>query len=143
MDKQQTAVKNFLMKAYYMDERINSKLEQVASLNELAIKATSTMSDMPGSPNRNIHKTEDIIVKILDLQMEIQEDANELLNLKRMIRRCIKQVEDPECQIILEERYLRMVKWEQIATTLNMSMRKVFRLHDETLKKIVIPESWQ
>ena len=32
---------------------------------------------------------------------------------------------------------------EQIATTLNMSMRKVFRLHDETLKKIVIPESWQ
>ena len=45
MDKQQMAVKNFLMKAYYMDERINSKLEQVASLNELAIKATSTMSD--------------------------------------------------------------------------------------------------
>ena len=88
------------MKAYYMDERINSKLEQVASLNELAIKATSTMSDMPGSPNRNIHKTEDIIVKILDLQREIQEDANELLNLKQVIRRCIKQVEDPECQII-------------------------------------------
>ena len=143
MDKQQTAVKNFLMKAYYMDERINSKLEQVASLNELAIKATSTMSDMPGSPNRNIHKTEDIIVKILDLQREIQEDANELLNLKQVIRRCIKQVEDPECQIILEERYLRMVKWEQITATLNMSMRKVFRLHDETLKKIVIPESWQ
>ena len=85
MDKQQTAVKNFLMKAYYMDERINSKLEQVASLNELAIKATSTMSDMPGSPNRNIHKTEDIIVKILDLQREIQEDANELLNLKQVI----------------------------------------------------------
>ena len=50
---------------------------------------------------------------------------------------------DPEGQVILEERYLRMVKWEQIATTLNMSMRKVFRLHDETLKKIVIPESWQ
>ena len=56
---------------------------------------------------------------------------------------CIKQVPDPEGQIILEERYLRMVKWEQIAATLNMSMRKVFRLHDETLKKIMIPESWQ
>ena len=143
MDKQQMAVKNFLMKAYYMDERINSKLEQVASLNELAIKATSTMSDMPGSPNRNIHKSEDIIVKILDLQREIQQDANELLNLKQMIRRCIKQVPDPEGQIILEERYLRMVKWEQIATTMKMSMRTVFRLHDESLKKIVIPESWQ
>ena len=41
MDKQQTAVKNFLMKAYYVDEHINSKLEQVASLNELAVKATA------------------------------------------------------------------------------------------------------
>ena len=80
MDKQQTAVKDFLMKAYYVDERINSKLEQVASLNELAKKAASTVSDMPGSPNRNIYKTEDIIVKILYLQREIQEDANELQN---------------------------------------------------------------
>ena len=82
-------------------------------------------------------------LKSLDLQREIPEDANELLSWKQMIRQCIKQVPDPEGQIILEERYLRMVKWEQIATTLNMSMRKVFRLHDETLKKIVIPESWQ
>src|SRR5699024_216354 len=143
MDKQQTAVKNFMVEVAFIANSINSKLEQVASLNELAVKATSTMSDMPGSPNRNIHKTEDIIVKILDLQREIQEDANELLNLKQMIRRCIKQVPDPESQIILEERYLRMVKWEQIATTMKMSMRTVFRLHDESLKKIVIPESWQ
>ena len=55
MDKQQMEVKNFLMKAYYMDQRIDSKLEQMASLNELARKATSAVSDMPGSPNRNIH----------------------------------------------------------------------------------------
>lgn len=117
-----------------VDERINSKLEQMASLNGLAIKETSTMSDMPGSPNRNIHKTEDIIVKILDLQREIQKDANELLNLKQEICQCIKQVPDPEGQVILKEMYLRMMKWEQIATILNMSIRKVFQLHDESLK---------
>lgn len=46
MDKQQMEVKNFLMKAYYMDQRIDSKLEQMASLNELARKATSAVSDM-------------------------------------------------------------------------------------------------
>ena len=108
MDKQQMEVKNFLMKAYYMDQRIDSKLEQMASLNELARKATSAVSDMPGSPNRNIHKTEDIIVKILELQEEIQSDIR-----------------------------------EQIAVILNMSTRKVFRIHDEMLKKITIPEIWQ
>lgn len=135
MDKQQMEVKNFLMKAYYMDQRIDSKLEQMASLNELARKATSAVSDMPGSPNRNIHKTEDIIVKILELQEEIQSDISELLDLKQSIRRCGRQLEEPEEQVILEERYLKMMKWEQIAVILNMSTRKVFRIHDEMLKK--------
>jgi len=143
MDKKQIAVKNFLMKAYYMDQRIDSKLEQMASLNELARKATSTVSDMPGSPNRNIHKNEDIIVKILELEEEIQSDIGELLDLKQSIRNCIRQLDEPEEQVILEERYLKMMKWEQIAVVLNMSVRKVFRMHDEILKKIEIPESWQ
>lgn len=143
MDKQQMEVKNFLMKAYYMDQRIDSKLEQMASLNELARKATSAVSDMPGNPNRNIHKTEDIIVKILELQEEIQSDISELLDLKQSIRRCGRQLEEPEEQVILEERYLKMMKWEQIAVILNMSTRKVFRIHDEMLKKITIPEIWQ
>ena len=143
MDKQQMEVKNFLMKAYYMDQRIDSKLEQMASLNELARKATSAVRDMPGSQNRNIHKTEDIIVKILELQEEIQSDISELLDLKQSIRRCGRQLEEPEEQVILEERYLKMMKWEQIAVILNMSTRKVFRIHDEMLKKITIPEIWQ
>ena len=115
----------------------------MASLNELAGKATSAVSDMPGSPNRNIHKTEDIIVKILELQEEIQSDISELLDLKQSIRRCGRQLEEPEEQVILEERYLKMMKWEQIAVILNMSTRKVFRIHDEMLKKITIPEIWQ
>lgn len=46
--------KEYLSQAYKIDNDINSKLEQVASLRDLATKATSTMSDTPGSPNRNI-----------------------------------------------------------------------------------------
>ena len=44
--------KEYLKQAFYLDKRINSKLEQVESLNALATKATSTLSDMPKSPNR-------------------------------------------------------------------------------------------
>jgi hypothetical protein len=39
--------KEYLEQAYRLDQRINSKLEQVASLNELASKATSTLTGMP------------------------------------------------------------------------------------------------
>lgn len=43
--------KEYLMQARYLDERITSKTQQIASLNELATKCTSTFSDMPKSPN--------------------------------------------------------------------------------------------
>ena len=49
--------KEYLKQAFYLDKRINSKLEQVESLNALATKATSTLSDMPKSPNRGTSKT--------------------------------------------------------------------------------------
>ena len=60
--------KEYLSQALNIDRSINSKLEQVASLHELATKATTLMSDMPGSPNRNIHKMEDAIVKMVELE---------------------------------------------------------------------------
>ena len=47
-------VKEYLSQAYRIDQRINSKLEQVASLRALATKATSTLSDTPPSGSRNV-----------------------------------------------------------------------------------------
>ena len=41
--------KDYLGMAYKIDQRIESKIDQVDSLNALATKATSTISDMPGS----------------------------------------------------------------------------------------------
>ena len=47
-------VKEYLSQAYRIDQRINSKLEQVASLRALATKATYTLSDTPPSGSRNV-----------------------------------------------------------------------------------------
>ena len=84
--------KEYLSQAYKIDYDINSKLEQVASLRDLATKATSTISDMPGSPNRNVHKMEDAIVKIIALEDEINSDIHELISLKADITHMIKRV---------------------------------------------------
>ena len=63
--------KEYLTQAYRIDQRISGKIEQVKELHILATKATSTVSDMPGSPTRNIHRMEYVIVKIVDLEDEI------------------------------------------------------------------------
>ena len=44
--------KEYLGQAYRLDQRINSKAEQVTSLNALATKCTATLTGMPRNPNR-------------------------------------------------------------------------------------------
>ena len=84
MNRQQTASKEYLMKAYRMDMRISSKLRQVDSLNDLAVRATATISDMPGNPSKDPHKMENIIVMIVDLQQEIGKDIEDLLSMNNV-----------------------------------------------------------
>ena len=132
--------KEYLKQAFYLDKRINSKLEQVECLNALATKATSTLSDMPKSPNRGSSKLEDTIVKIVDLQEGINRDIDKLVDLKAEMVGTIKQIQDKELQVILEKRYLCFETWEKIAVDMNYSIQHIFRLHSKALKNIVISD---
>lgn len=131
--------KEYLSQAYRLDQRINSKLEQVSSLSELATKVTTTFSDMPKNPNHATSKMADSIIKIIDLQAEINHDIDCLVDLKREIVKIIKAVENTEYQTLLEKRYLCFETWEQIAVDMGYSIQHIYRLRDKALEKIFIP----
>ena len=126
--------KEYLGQAYRIDQRINSKIEQVSALNNMAIKATSTISDMPGSATRNIHRMEDVIVKIIDLQNEINADIDELVDFKAEVMSVIKSIDNLEYQTLLELRYLCFKPWEQIAIELGYSINNVFKMHRKAIE---------
>ena len=131
--------KEYLSQAYRLDQRINSKLEQVLSLRDLTTKATATMSDMPGGGSRNVYKMQDIIAKIIDLENEINADIDQLVDLKREMVATIKSVTDPECQTLLELRFLCFKTWEQIAVDMGYSIQHIYRLRDKALTQIIPP----
>jgi len=135
--------KEYLGQAYRLDQRINSKLEQVLSLRGLTTKATATMSDMPGGGSRNVYKMQDIIAKIVDLEDDINRDIDALVDLKREMVSVIKAVENPEYQTLLELRYLCFKTWEQIAVDMNYSIEYTFRLHKKALEVVRFPERVQ
>ena len=85
MNKQQTEMKEYLSQAFRIDQRIQSKMEQVASLNDLATRATATYLDMPGSETRNLHRMEDAILSIIELEAEINGDICKLVQTKKDI----------------------------------------------------------
>lgn len=100
------------MKAFRIEQDINNKMEQIVSLRELATKASNVLSDMPGSHNRNIHKTEDIIGKFIGMEEKLKKEINSLLGTKKYVKDLINQVTDREGRIILEQRYLQYDKKE-------------------------------
>lgn len=130
--------KEYLSQAYRIDQRINSKLEQVMSLRDLLEKANATLSDAPRSPSPSPHSMEDNIIKIIELENSINSDIDLLLDLKKEIMACIKKVSNPEYQTILELRYLCFKRWEQVAMDMGYSMRRLFELHDAALQAVII-----
>jgi hypothetical protein len=137
MDTQPLSAKEYLSQAYRIDQRINSKLEQIRSLRILAEKAGAALSEVPPDKNtRNVHRMEDVLCEMIDLESEIKTDMTDLIHLKREVVTIIKCVEQPELQTILELRYLCFKTWEEIAVELHLDIRWVHRLHNRALNEV-------
>ena len=136
METKEMTVKEYLSQAKFLDQRINSKSQQVAALNDLATKATSTLTGMPRNPNHATSSMEDVIAKIIDLQAEINNDIDTLVDLKRSLSKTIKAVDSPEYQTVLEKRYLCFQSWEQIAVEMGYDLRWLYRIHGKALEEV-------
>ena len=133
METKEMTVKEYLSQAKFLDQRINSKIQQVAALNDLATKATSTLTGMPHNPNHATSTMEETIAKIIDLQAEINRDIDRLVDLKKELFGTIKAVGDTEFQTILEKRYLCFQSWEKISVEMGYDLSWLYRLHGKAL----------
>jgi hypothetical protein len=128
--------KEYLNQALHLDGRINAKLEQIRSLRELAQNAASTISDMPKNPNRNVHRMESTICKMLDLENEVSRDIDRQVELKREIMEAVESVENPTYRMLLELRYLCFKHWDDIAAMMSYDRRYVLKVHGRALLEV-------
>ena len=135
--------KEYLSQTFHLDHRIDSKIDQIASLNALATKCTSAITGMPHNPSPSQSTMADAICKIVDLQELLKKDLSALVDLKREIMGVINGIENDEYKTVLEKRYLCFLSWEQIAVDLHYSMEYAFKIHKRALEKVKIPESVQ
>lgn len=134
---------DYLSEAYRLDLRIDSKLGQIASLNELAEKCSSSITGMPHDPSHSVSSMADAVAKIVDLQTEIDGDIHQLIDIKRQIVAAIKAVDNKECQTLLELRFLCGHSWEEVAAKMGYSIQHTYRMRDLALKKIVPRANWR
>lgn len=132
--------KAYLEQARNINLQIDSKLEQVSALRQLATKASSALSPVPPSGTPNPHRLEETIAKMMDMEHEVDEAIDGLVELKGNIMKAINRVPDERERVVLELRYLAFKDWAAIAETLGLHVRQVYRLHEEALKNIEIPD---
>lgn len=130
--------KEYLMQAYQIDRQINSKLEQVMALKELACRATSLISDTKVKETGPVCRMQEVVVKMVDLENDINDSINFLVDLKREISKAIEELPEVTLRTVLGLRYLCFYSWDRIAEEMGFSRPHVFRLHDKAIKILKI-----
>ncbi|NLM05699.1 MAG: sigma-70 family RNA polymerase sigma factor [Tissierellia bacterium] len=102
------------------------------------MKVTTSYEQERVNKTKEKSPMENAIIKLLDLEREIDENIDELVDLKRKIMEIINSIESDEYRLVLEMRYLNFKTWEDISESLNYSYRQVHRIHGEALKMVKV-----
>lgn len=134
--------KEYLHQAYRLDHRINSDIEEMARLREMA---SSVSSPVFGEKVQTSRSTEAPFVrcieKIMLLEKQINNEIDTLVDLKEQIRGVIDRVPDTDERMVLRYRYVHNYTWEQIGDELNVDKSTVRRWHGNALLHTEVPEN--
>lgn len=125
--------KEYLGQAYRLDQRINSKLQQVEHLRSLTQKVTVSYDGETVSHSRDVTSLQNTIIRLMEAEDEINRQIDELVDLKLDIGKTIGQVRNESYRMILEKRYLCFLPWDQIAADMNYSRRWTLTKHERAV----------
>jgi DNA-directed RNA polymerase specialized sigma subunit len=131
--------KEYLSQAWYLDKRIKTKERQLDWLRSHAVYVSPKLTEVPKAPSIRRSPVEEAVVRITELETEINNSIANLMQLKTEIGKAIRSVNNMECETLLEMRYLTFLAWEQIASQLDYSQDYIYHLHRKALGMVRIP----
>lgn len=125
----------YLSRYRWLNKEIDRKLVEKNRFVALACRVSPVVSMEPKGGG-SIYKQSDIVAKIVDLEIEINDDIDELLVLKKEIEQVISSVDNPPERLLLKYRYIDGLRWEKIAVNMGYSYRQTLRQHSRILEKM-------
>lgn len=124
--------KYYLRQIRRLDNIINAKLEQIEILKSMSTKITTDLSNERVQTSVS-DKLGSSVVKIVDLENELNDSIDRLIDLKSEAMKRIDSLENENYKLLLTLRYLNYKTWEQIAVEMNYSYRNIHKLHEKSL----------
>ena len=127
--------KEYLRQIAVLDAKINRRQKEVEELKTLATHITTTAEGDRVQSSGSKDRVADIVAKWVDLEAEIEELVDHLVEKKHRIIGEIHQLDDVRYIRVLEMRYVDCVTFEQIAVSMHLDIRWIYRLHGFALQE--------
>lgn len=117
--------KEYLSQVGKIQKRIKCLTEQLRFMRDASECVTSVISDMPRPASRNIHRLEDSVIRIEELEDKLKQELDKLAEANKLI--C--SLPDPQWQDVIIKRYLNKMMWDEITSEIDISSRQAYRIH--------------
>lgn len=118
---------------------VHRKLDYLDRLRSMQGKITQSYDHKVTGGSIYHDRETNLISEIVDLHRALNGDLDQAIYLYKETRQVISQLDDHRLQFLLELRYIYGKTWVQVADTLELCEKTVYRLHAEALAQVVIP----
>lgn len=125
--------KEYLQQVYQLNEKIESKLEQIARLQATATRVTTVITGTPSGGTRLSSRIEDAVANVQQQADILADEIKQLLNLRREVAAAVATLDNHNERIVLEYRYLCFRSWQDIAHLMRTGVRYVYYIHSRAL----------
>ena len=129
--------KKLFLRSYLRDKKAVIRIEeQLAELRANKIFPSVINDGMPHGTVSN--DLSDYAAKIDELERELMRKREKKIDSFRKVQTAIEAVENETEKDLLTYRYLKGMKWEEIAVEMGYSWRKIHYLHGDALEHFKI-----
>lgn len=128
--------KEYLRQGYRMRKEIRSEEDMLKELGENldGLQALQNSEKLQGGPIKDDRRIIEKIDKIIKIEEEIKIKLLSLKSFQAKLYQEIELIQDLNQRILLKNRYIFNLTWEQIAERLGYSMTQTHRIHKAALE---------
>lgn len=134
MDKQ-TALKKYLKQLYHAEKFVISTVEELKTLRSSA--AYQYSSGLIQTRVSSSHDTDPHFVKsvnkMVDLEAYLISELEKHIDQMKDVHVLLMQLPDNTMILVMKYRYIHFMKWELVAKKMDLSLKQVHRLHNDSL----------
>lgn len=128
--------KEKLSEAWYCQQQIEAKLNDIERLRSLAEKCTTSFSLAPINGGTG-ERIPDAVTRIMEIEKEVSDSIEELKTARTNVEQYINDNFPPGVtRVLLYRRYILMQRWELIAMEMCYSVKWIWKLHGRALAEL-------